>query len=368
MHKNSWRQVNDGAKRRVRGLWIRQGTYSVQTTIKDTATGVKRVRRVSLAAKTLPDAKVEMSVLLKTIADGGTIEGNRGPTFADYRAHYIECAGKSPRTLINEDHFLRQWEKFLGANSRVTDISATNVLAYRHAAQIRHPKPLSNRTINLHVRALIQLLKMAQLEGHIKDIPTRGIKQLKEIDKEKTLFSEEHLKAICDEAINNHPRTGKQLADWITLAMWSGGRVTELLRLKWENVEWEKRQLVFPALNTKSGYERRVNFNTELEKHLRAMKENANPQDELLFRSFRTNKEITSFKKTLGAIRQKLDFHNFTPHSTRHFFISQCVMRGIDYLSIARWVGHKDGGVLIGRIYGHLNDAHLVAQAAKLTF
>jgi hypothetical protein len=41
-------------------------------------------------------------------------------------------------------------------------------------------------------------------------------------------------------------------------------------------------------------------------------------------------------------------------------------MAGVDYLSIARWVGHKDGGVLIGKIYGHLNNAHLKEQAAKL--
>jgi len=41
-------------------------------------------------------------------------------------------------------------------------------------------------------------------------------------------------------------------------------------------------------------------------------------------------------------------------------------MAGIDYMTIARWVGHKDGGVLIGKIYGHLNNAHMKKQAAKL--
>ena len=33
-------------------------------------------------------------------------------------------------------------------------------------------------------------------------------------------------------------------------------------------------------------------------------------------------------------------------------------MSGIDFMTIAKWVGHKDGGVLIGRVYGHLNDEH----------
>ena len=33
-----------------------------------------------------------------------------------------------------------------------------------------------------------------------------------------------------------------------------------------------------------------------------------------------------------------------------------------------QWVGHKDGGVLIGKIYGHLNREHMQKMAKKLTF
>jgi hypothetical protein len=45
-----------------------------------------------------------------------------------------------------------------------------------------------------------------------------------------------------------------------------------------------------------------------------------------------------------------------------------CVMSGIDYMTIARWVGHQDGGVLIGKVYGHLSNEHAQAQAARLSF
>ena len=43
-------------------------------------------------------------------------------------------------------------------------------------------------------------------------------------------------------------------------------------------------------------------------------------------------------------------------------------MSGIDYLTISRWVGHKDGGVLIGKVYGHLADVHTKRQAQRLEF
>jgi hypothetical protein len=31
-------------------------------------------------------------------------------------------------------------------------------------------------------------------------------------------------------------------------------------------------------------------------------------------------------------------------------------MSGIDFMTIAAWLGHKDGGTLIGKVYGHLLD------------
>ena len=37
-------------------------------------------------------------------------------------------------------------------------------------------------------------------------------------------------------------------------------------------------------------------------------------------------------------------------------------------MTIAAWVGHKDGGVLIGKVYGHLADTHKKAMADKLNF
>jgi hypothetical protein len=43
-------------------------------------------------------------------------------------------------------------------------------------------------------------------------------------------------------------------------------------------------------------------------------------------------------------------------------------MSGIDYMTIARWVGHKDGGILIGKVYGHLSSEHAQRQAQKLQF
>ena len=35
-------------------------------------------------------------------------------------------------------------------------------------------------------------------------------------------------------------------------------------------------------------------------------------------------------------------------------------------MTIATWLGHQDGGILVGKTYGHLNDEHQREAARKL--
>jgi hypothetical protein len=43
-------------------------------------------------------------------------------------------------------------------------------------------------------------------------------------------------------------------------------------------------------------------------------------------------------------------------------------MSGIDVRTIAEWMGHLDGGILIGKIYSHLLGEHRQRMAQKLVF
>ena len=52
----------------------------------------------------------------------------------------------------------------------------------------------------------------------------------------------------------------------------------------------------------------------------------------------------------------------------RHFFCSNAIEAGINFKVIAGWVGHKDGGYLVAKTYGHLRDAHSFEMAKRMTF
>jgi integrase len=58
----------------------------------------------------------------------------------------------------------------------------------------------------------------------------------------------------------------------------------------------------------------------------------------------------------------------FMHHDLRHYFCSNAIEAGIDFKVIAGWVGHKDGGFLVAKTYGHLRDVHSFEMARRMTF
>jgi hypothetical protein len=70
---------------------------------------------------------------------------------------------------------------------------------------------------------------------------------------------------------------------------------------------------------------------------------------------------INSACKLLGIAR-------FTHHDLRHLFATRCIESGVDIPTVSRWLGHKDGGALAMKTYGHLRDQHSANMAQKVVF
>jgi integrase len=137
-------------------------------------------------------------------------------------------------------------------------------------------------------------------------------------------------------------------------------------------VDWQRQQLWVGANGLAKNHEARVvDFNPALAAHLEAMHNRQDQNSVYLFPAPRRGKvdgPARNLKESLRKIRDDAGYPGFGFHDRRHHFISYAVMSGIDYLTIARWVGHRDGGVLFGRVYGHLNDEHARRQVNCLRF
>src|ERR1035438_1712607 len=151
-----------------------------------------------------------------------------------------------------------------------------------------------------------------------------------------------------------------------------GARRDETLRLKWSDVDWDRKQLTIGSDGmAKNRKARVVDFNVKLEMHLEDMKSRRAPDTQWLFPSPQRGTQdlhAKTFVETMRLVREKAKVSHFGFHDLRHYFISYCVMSGIDFMTIAKWVGHQDGGILIGKVYGHLSNEHAQRQAQRVNF
>jgi len=377
----TYQNVLDRRKRPIRGLCSRNGRFYARLSITDPATGRKAIRRIALAAETVAQATAEMGTL-KTRREDQTLPAlRRAPKFNEYADRYLAYyqtvqGAKRKRTIETETGHLKQWKAHLG-ETRLNQINRAMIndfIAKRKAPTVgkdNQTRTISNRTINLALVCLRNVLKKALEEGWIKTLPTANMRPLKYTARKRQLFTLADMEKICGQALEVS-KNGQEFADYLRLMAYCGSRMTETLALKWADVDWQQKQLTIGADGQSKNHQARVvDFNPKLEAHLREMKERKAPDTVWLFPSpQRGNKDrpSKSFRETLLMARKAAGLEGFGFHDCRHFFISMCVMSGIDFMTIARWVGHQDGGILIGKVYGHLSNEHAQRQAQRINF
>ena len=367
-----YQKVFDARKQPIRGLWTRNGCFYARLTVEDGANGRKAVKRVPLrSAATVSQAQAALRQVLANRDSRDLLFLRKTPKLSDYVQEYFAYYravrdAKRPATLAKESGALKKWIEHLG-DIRLDGINRAMIngfIAKRQAAGI------AGRTVNLDVIALRNVMKRAIDDGWLKRLPTENLRPLRGAVSKRQLVAFGDIERVCKSALE-HGKNGREFADYVLLLSYSGARRNEALRLMWSDVDWERRQLRVGWDDLAKNHEARfVDFNARLETHLKDMYSRRAPDSAFLFPSpQRGNKDLAAktFTETLKIARDKSGIHlNF--HDCRHFFISVAVMSGIDYMTIARWVGHKDGGVLVGKVYGHLSNEHAQKQAGRLVF
>jgi len=368
-----YHKVSDGRKRPIRGLWQRGSRFYARLAVEDLNTGRKEVRRVPLeGAQSVAQALAAMRRLQTQREENNLPVLKRTPKFSECVKQYLAFYGivkdaKRPKTLQTERGHLNAWVEHLG-ETRVDRITPAMINAF---IAKRQGQGRNARTVNLGVTVLRNVLRRAIDDGWIKRLPTENLRPLKWTPRKRELFSSSQINAVC-RAAKKVSKNGREFADYILLLAYSGARMAEALRLKWADVNWKQKQLTIGADGLSKNHKSRVvDFNAELEKHLKRMTTRRAPDTEWLFPSPQRGKidrAVKTYRETLKLARTAAKIPQFGFHDCRHFFVSYCVMSGIDFMTIARWVGHQDGGILIGKVYGHLSNEHAQRQAQRVNF
>ena len=342
----------DSRGREVRGLWRRNWRFYCQMQIPG-----KGVRKVPLSdehgrqVETVAEAVKARNRLLADRDAGRTPGPSITPLFSDYYNHYLlwleSTKAKSPLTIEKERSALKGWAKFLGT-LRLKQITRKLVNEYV-LQRTAGDDGVCNRSANLDVVALGNLLKFAKDEGWLKgELPTDNWKPLKYVAPRRQLLAWDQIQAIVNEALaisDGLPKyeNGQFLADFIKLLAFSGARRQAALSLKWSQVDWSNRQLTFFTKYDKCVV---VDLNQRLEAHLKEMYARRDENNPWLFPSPRGPGYFANPQKLLDEVKASTNIPDFKFHDLRHYFISHCLLSGIDTLTVASWVGHS-GGQLI---------------------
>ena len=367
-HHLRFNSARDARNRKVRGLWKRGNRYYAQVRVP----GEKSARKIPLTATSLSGAKEEMAKQRTKAREGSLPKGGVKPSVADYVRDYLDYHannqhGRKASTVTRERTSLTQWVAKLG-HVRIDKVSKPMIAAY---VKDRIRDGVSPRTANLDVIVLRNVLNSALDDGLIVALPTAGIRPMKTVSKKRPMLTPADFDRLLD-AARTCGKNGAQLADYLLFLAFSGARCNEALQVKWADVDFAGRLLCIGADgNSKNSKARYVDFNPDLERHLCAMRDRRAPDTEWLFPSpQRGSNDIPakSLRESFKLARKSAELPWVGFHDMRHFFASRAVMAGIDFKTIAEWLGHQDGGVLLCKVYSHLLDGHKRDMAARLLF
>lgn len=221
-------------------------------------------------------------------------------------------------------------------------------------------KSASSTTHNRALKALRSILDIAEefklIEKNVARQKT--IHQMSQDPKQVKLPNRENYRKLL-----NHLRTSPQpkhqeAANFIEFMSCTGGRLGGVNGLRWKNIHdgcvyfYEGEVEVCKVPLTEDAQ--------RLIDRLKEVRTETNA-DGSLFTLRECQKSIDTACREVGIAR-------LTHHDFRHLFATRCIESGVDIPTVSRWLGHKDGGALCMKVYGHLLDQHSREMARKVCF
>ena len=227
-------------------------------------------------------------------------------------------------------------------------------------------KKSSTTRYNNSIALLRHVLAVAIENGVIYSNPADDLARKPVRSKVLELPTLAQFTAFIESIRSRNGRFSEACADFAQGLAFTGCRISEAARITWKDLDFAAGEIVVkgdPVDRTKNGEIRRVpmipNARALFERMQSGRKDEA--KDSAVFKVRECQKAMDRAAETVGMAR-------ITHHDLRHFFATVCIESGVDIPTVSRWLGHKDGGALALKVYGHLRREHSIAQAQKVSF
>ena len=211
---------------------------------------------------------------------------------------------------------------------------------------------------NHALRLLRQVLNFAIACGHIGVNPAGGVKMNRRtaitrfLSRDELVRLHHALARQCQKGPN-----ARQQADIIRLLLLTGCRRSEIITLRWREVEG----LALALSDSKTG-PRKVQLNAQAR---RIIDRQPREKSEFVFPSPRNpNYPRSHYLLLWDLVRREAALENVRLHDLRHTFASHAVMNGVPIPVVSRLLGHSSERMTLR--YAHLADKNIQAVAERI--
>jgi len=287
----------------------------------------------------------------------------RNILFEELGAIWLEStrAELKPSSHVRRSGCVKQLSRFF-KGTPVRSINLQKIEAWK----VRRSGDIAARTFNKELETLRLLLRYGQkVKGLLLDNPAEEIENRKAAVSTVQIPGKEQFCQLVA-SLRSEPQAAGRCgaADFAEFLAYSGLRLGEAIEVRWRDINFELNTLLVTGgeKGTKNHESRTVPLFPALRRLLERIKTGGpHVAEERIFK-------LLTIRQAMASACERVGLPKFTHHALRHFFCSNAIEAGIDFKAIAGWLGHKDGGVLVARTYGHLRNEHSSSMALKMTF
>lgn len=225
---------------------------------------------------------------------------------------------------------------------------------------------MSPTTYNHTISILRGIIEVGVECGARYDNPARFIKRVSERPKKLRLPDFDEFLAFVGEVESSGSGFSEPCAELVRFLAFGGFRKMEASFITWADCDFTKGKIVVrgdPGTGTKNGEFREVPMIPEMRQMLERMR-----SDRASETAETGVMRVHECQKAMDRAATVVGMQRITHHDLRHLFATRCIESGVDIPTVSRWLGHKDGGALAMKVYGHLRDQHSVSMAQKVSF
>jgi len=227
-------------------------------------------------------------------------------------------------------------------------------------------KKYSPSVFNNTVKILRDILKIGIESGARYDNPALAIKRASLKPKKMQLPEFSKFNEFVAAIEKSGGRFSKPCADLVRFLAYGGFRISEAAQVQWQDCNFKDFKMTVagdPETRTKNGEIRQVPMiqnMVELLNRLKQQRPDLKPTDSVML--------VRECQKAMDRAAKIVGIPRITHHDLRHLFATHCIESAVDIPTVSRWLGHKDGGALAMKTYGHLRNEHSQAMAQKVKF